>query len=108
MTKKKVLTEQQIAEKVEHLRKQRDGIIVGNYREYLYNLYGYLKASCEGSKERYCNPYPRELLMAIGRTDLYNSYLGYKYCDDLEALGYIKTEGYGKNKKIYITKEIDF
>ena len=39
MIKKKVLTQEQIAEKLDYLRKQRDGLIVGDYRNYLYNLY---------------------------------------------------------------------
>ena len=39
MIKKKVLTEEQIAEKLDYLRKQRDGLIVGEYRNYLYKLY---------------------------------------------------------------------
>ncbi len=43
MIKKKVLTQEQIAEKLDYLRKQRDGLIVGDYRNYLYKLYMYLK-----------------------------------------------------------------
>ena len=108
MPKKKILTEEQITEKVEYLRKQRDGLVVGNYRNYLYKLYMYLKERCDESEDSCCNPYPWQMLVALGRDDLHKSYLGYEYCDDLEALGYIRMAGYGKNKKIYITKEIDF
>ena len=36
MIKKKVLTQEQIAEKLDYLRKQRDGLIIGEYRNYLY------------------------------------------------------------------------
>ena len=36
MIKKKVLTQEQIAEKLDYLRKQRDGLIVGDYRNYLW------------------------------------------------------------------------
>lgn len=46
MIKKKVLAQEQIAEKLDYLRKQRDGLIVGDYRNYLYNLYMYLKERC--------------------------------------------------------------
>lgn len=108
MRKKKILTEQQIVEKVEYLRNQRDGITEGVYRNYLANLYMFLKERCDQSGAGYCNPYPSELLAAIGRSDLYKSYLGYEYCDDLEALGYIRMEGYGKEKKIYVIKPLDF
>ena len=108
MRKKKVLTEEQIVEKVAYLRNQRDGLIIGNYRNYLFKLYMFLKEQCDESNNNYCNPYPREMLMALGRNDLYKSYLGYEYCDDLEALGYIRMQGSGKDKKVFITKEIDF
>ncbi len=49
-----------------------------------------------------------QMLVALGRDDLHKSYLGYTYCDDLEALGYIKMRGSGKDKKIFIIKDIDF
>ena len=71
-------------------------------------LYMYLKERCSETEDGSCNPYPWQMLVALGRDDLHKSYLGYTYCDDLEALGYIKMQGYGKNKKIFIIKEIDF
>ena len=108
MPKKKILTDEQIAEKVDYLRKQRDGLIVGNYRNYLYKLYMYLKKRCAEGADGSCNPYPWQMLKALGRDDLHKSFLGYEYCDDLEALGYIRMEGYGKEKKIFVTKELDF
>ena len=108
MLKKKVLTQEQIAEKLNHLRKQRDGLIIGEYRNYLYKLYMYLKERCAETEDGSCNPYPWQMLVTLGRDDLHKSYLGYTYCDDLEALGYIKIQGYGKDKKIFITKDIDF
>lgn len=43
MIKKNVLTQEQIAEKLDYLRKQRDSIVIGEYRNYLYKLYIYLK-----------------------------------------------------------------
>lgn len=46
MIKKKVLTQEQIAEKLDYLCKQRDGLIIGDYRNYLYKLYMYLKERC--------------------------------------------------------------
>ena len=46
MIKKKVLTQEQIAEKLDYLRKQRDSIVIGEYRNYLYKLYIYLKKRC--------------------------------------------------------------
>lgn len=57
MIKKKVLTQEQIAEKLDYLRKQRDGLIVGDYRNYLYNLYMYLKERCSETEDGSCNPY---------------------------------------------------
>ena len=53
-------------------------------------------------------PSSNPMLVALGRDDLHKSYLGYTYCDDLEALGYIKMQGNGKDKKIFIIKDIDF
>lgn len=50
MIKKNVLTQEQIAEKLDYLRKQRDGLIVGDYRNYLYNLYMYLKERCSETR----------------------------------------------------------
>lgn len=108
MIKKKVLTQEQIAEKLDYLRKQRDGLIVGDYRNYLYNLYMSLKERCSETEDGSCNPYPWQMLVALDRDDLYKSNLVYTYCDDLEALGYIRTQGYGKDKKIFIIKDIDF
>ena len=35
MIKKNVLTQEQIAEKLDYLRKQRDSIVIGEYRNYL-------------------------------------------------------------------------
>lgn len=108
MIKKKVLTQEQIAEKLDYLRKQRDGLIVGDYRNYLYNLYMSLKERCSETEDGSCNPYPWQILVALDRDDLYKSNLVYTYCDDLEALGYIRMQGYGKDKKIFIIKDIDF
>lgn len=82
-----------------NLRNQRDGLTIGNYRNYLYKLYMFLKERCDESNNGYCNPYPREMLMALSRNDLYKFYLGYEYCDDLKALGYIRMQGSGKDKK---------
>ena len=70
--------------------------------------YMYLKERCSETEDGSCNPYPWQMLVALGRDDLHKSYLGYTYCDDLEALGYIKMQGYGKDKKIFIIKDIDF
>lgn len=96
--KKKVLTQEQIDKKLEYLRQQRDDFIVGDYRNYLYKLYMSLKECCAESEDGSCNPYPWQMLVALGRDDLHKSHLGYTYCDDLEALGYIKMQGYGKKR----------
>ena len=56
LIKKKVLTQEQIAEKLDYLRKQRDGLIVGDYRNYLYKLYMYLKERYSETKDGSCNP----------------------------------------------------
>lgn len=97
MIKKKGLTQEQIAEKLDYLRKQRDGLIEGEYRNYLYKLYMYLKERCTETEDGSCNPYPWQMLVAFGRDDLH------KY-----HLGYIKMQGYGKDKKIFTIKDIDF
>ena len=55
---KKILTQEQIAEKLDYLRKQRDGLIIGDYRNYLYKLYMYLKERCTETEDSGCNPYP--------------------------------------------------
>ena len=68
----------------------------------------YLKERCSETEDGSCNPYPWQMLVALDRDDLYKSTLVFTYCDDLEALGYIKMQGYGKDKKIFIIKDIDF
>lgn len=94
LIKKKVLTQEQIDKKLEYLRQQRNGLIVGDYRNYLYKLYMYLKERCTETEDDSCNPYPWQMLVAIGRNDLHKPYLlVYEYCNDLETLGYIKMTG---------------
>lgn len=108
MRKEKILTEQQIVEKVKYLRNQRDGITEEVYRDYLENLYMFLRERYDQSGTGYCNPYPSGLLAAIGKSDLYKSYLRYEYYDELEALRYIRMEGCGNKKQIYVIKPLDF
>lgn len=57
LIKRKVLTQQQIYEKLDYLRKQRDGLILGDYKNYLYKLYMYLKERCAETEDGSCNPY---------------------------------------------------
>ena len=89
MIKKKVLTQEQISEKLDYLRKQRDGLIVDDYRNYLYKLYMYLKERFSETEDGSCNPYPWQMLVALGRDDLHKSptvtiskHLGISRCKD--------------------------
>ena len=80
MIKKNVLTQEQIAEKLDYLRKQRDSIVIGEYRNYLYKLYIYLKRRCAETEDGSCNSYPWQMLVALGRDDLHKSWLFFKLC----------------------------
>lgn len=109
MKHKKQLTEDEIREKVAYLRDQQNGLIEGKYSQYLVNIYEFLKRECDYSEDGTCNPYPWQVNDAAYPGEYkQNSHVGFEYCRDLEQLGYISISGSGADKKIRITKKLDF
>ena len=101
------MTEEKQKEKIEYLRKQRDGIICGGYRDLLANTYKCLSDLCAKNPEGWCNPYNNQICMVVyGNT--YHVPMVPGFVSDLHNLGYIKSVGRGKDRKIYISKELDF
>lgn len=87
---------------VDFLRKQRDGLIIGEYRNILYNTY---QAIYKASKQN------RFLLSDI--PELQNGCfvpfgVVLSYCNDLEKLGYIRIIKKNNDYEIIIIKNIDF
>ena len=69
----------------------------------------YLKERCTEAENGSCNLYSWQMLVALGGENPHKSQLGYTYCDDLGAVGYIKIHhGDSKDKKTFITREIYF
>lgn len=101
------MTEEKRLEKIDYLRKQRDGIIEGGYRDLLVATYTFLKECCAKSTDFSCNPYNNTVCMAVyGNT--YHVPMVSGFIRDLANLGYIKITGYGADRKITIAKELDF
>lgn len=109
MKPKKKLTKEELEEKLSWLRQQRDGLIEGNYRNYLARIYSFIKSECEKSPNGFCNPYPWQCNdAAYPYESKPYSKVGLEYCRDLEQLGYISIVGYGADKQIRILKPLDF
>ena len=102
MEYKILLNDEEKYRKIQFLKKQRDGLIIGSYRNILADLYTKIKIITETNNiecsvsmlQKYChtkNQHEKNLIM--------------DYCLDLVQLGYINIE---KNEKIEILKELDF
>lgn len=101
------MTEEERVQKIQYLRDQRDGVISGGYRDLLVSTYNSLKHSCDKSEEGWCNPYNNQVCMDVyGNT--YHVPMVAGYISALRNLGYIRIEGRGADRRIYISKELDF
>ena len=101
------MTEEKRQAKLDYLRKQRDGFVQGGYRDLLVSTHKCLSDFCANNPEGWCNPYNNQICQAVyGNT--YHVPMVTGFVSDLYSLGYIRIVGRGKDRKIYITKEIDF
>lgn len=101
------MTEAEREQKIQYLRDQRDGIISGGYRDLLVATYNSIQIFCSRNPEGWCNPYNNQICMDVyGNT--YHVPMIAGYISTLKSLGYIRIEGRGASRKIYINKEIDF
>ena len=101
------MSKKYIEDNIEKLRKQRDEKIVGGYRELVIKTYDFLVWKVSEAKKDYCNPKNHEISEAVfGTRDSEIKVRG--YVKDLKKSGYISVSNQGENRKIRITKEIDF
>lgn len=97
------MRDQNKSEIITWLRKQRDGFIVGDYRNILYNLYQ--KISLVLSSQETCN---LNSLIDINSIYYRNKNQLLEFCEDLRNLGYININYTSNDIVITINKEIDF
>ena len=94
------MTEEEITAKITFLRKQRDGLVIGTYRNTLVNAYREIEKELSGQGVccvvSFCEEH--------GTTD-HGKNLLKDYCLDLEQLRYIKIDETGN---IFVTKSLDF
>lgn len=101
------MTEAEKAQKLQYLRDQRDGLISGGYRDLLVATYNSIQGFCLRNPEGWCNPYNNQICMDVyGNT--YHVPMIAGYISALRNLGYIRIEGRGADRKISISKELDF
>lgn len=97
------LTKNQKARAIEWLRKQRDGYIVGDYRNILYHIYQEIKSI--SMNEGYCI-----LQDLVNEDTIYyrTEAQVLELCDMLNILGYIGICNYPDKVTLNILKPIDF
>ena len=100
MNHKKILSPEEKRQKVGMLRKQRDGLIIGNYRNILVDLFVKIR---EALTDDECLLYIIQE-KCFAKTDHQKNII-IDYCLDLEQLGYIHIKEDGR---ISLTKELDF
>ena len=98
------MSNQEKNETINWLIKQRDGLIIGDYRNILYNLYQKIN-SLSSSKNQQC--YLKDI---IDTKSLYykNENQLLELCETLKELGYIEISYTTNNITITILKTIDF
>lgn len=101
MKHKNELTIKQQTNIIEYLRKQRDGLIIGTYRNTLANTYLMLLNSCKEKQK--CNL--ETLFNSNTFTSEHDKNAFIDSCLDLEQLGYIQ---FVDNFNVLILKTIDF
>lgn len=89
--------------KIIWLKKQREGIIIGDFRNCLCSVYEHIRASCCGSETQSC---VYEVVFSNIKIDgVYNPF---DYCLELCSLGYIEIQLANALHILSILKEIDF
>ena len=102
MNHKATLTEDEIIKKIELLKKQRDGLIIGSYRSILADLYNNIK-SVKDTIGNEC--FLSMLQKKYSSNNEHQKNVILDCCLDLEQLGYIQIED---NERILIKKDLDF
>lgn len=99
----KPLSEIQKAETIEWLKKQRDGYIVGDYRNILCHVYQEIKSI--SMNDGYC-----ALQDLVKEDTIYyrTEAQVLELCDMLNTLGYIDIRNHSDGVKLNILKPIDF
>lgn len=103
MDHKKSLNSEELNQKLQFLKKQRDGLIIGDYRNILSNLYSTITSIINTNENIYCS-----VDMIYEKYYAKNNHeknIIIDYCLDLEQLGYICIDNYGK---VFILKKLDF
>lgn len=105
MNHKPILSSEEKSYKIAWLRKQRDGLIIGSYRNKLSIAYKRI--------EYFSSQFDQDCTISnildfycFNNTHFRQSFLD--YCLDLEQLGYIKITKCHKDYVIKILKELDF
>lgn len=94
------LTFEEKMNKIDFLRKQRDGFIIGDYRNILAQIYKTIKNTT------YDDTFSLDKLYQTDFSNISNNKnIILDYCLDLEQLGYIKVD---ENGEIEVIKELDF
>ena len=90
---------------VDFLKKQKNGLIIGEYRNILYSIYQSIQSISNNSNNK-----------CILLSDIFEKQTGnfvpigvlLSYCEDLEELGYISIQKENNDYKLVIKKDIDF
>lgn len=102
MKHKKIITDEEKFKKIRLLRKQRDGLIIGSYRNILADLFAKIEDIFNEAENKCLISEVQKKCMA---KDCHEKNIIIDYCLDLEQLGYISI---GSDQKISIIKDIDF
>ena len=95
------LTFEEKMNKIDFLRKQRDGFIIGDYRNILAQIYNKIKNTKNND-----DTFSLDNLYQTNFSNIsHNNNIILDYCLDLEQLGYIKVD---ENGGIEVIKELDF
>lgn len=90
-------------EKIIWLRKQREGLIIGDFRNCLYSVFMHIKMSCNDSETLSC--IYEEVFSGIHIPGVFDPF---ECCLELCSLGYIKIHHMSTFHKLSVLKEIDF
>lgn len=89
---------------IDFLRKQKNGLIIGEYRNILFCIYNTIKTLSDCCYERKLS----EIRKHNAILESYPPGILLLYCRDLEKLGYITINEAKDDYELFIDKEIDF
>ena len=88
---------------VDFLKKQRDGLIIGEYRNILHEIFQSILSKANYNKCCYLSEIPEfqnGSILPLG--------ILFSYCKDLEMLGYINIIQNNNDYKLIVEKDMDF